>query len=173
MKKVDIWFEDESRVGQQGSLTRIWAEKGARPRIVRQQQFLYEYIFGAVCPKRKIAVGLVLPWANGEGMQLMLNEISKETPTGRISVIIMDGAGWHHFKGLIIPGNIRILFLPAYSPELNPVEQIWQYLKDKFLANRVFDSLEEILDACCEAWNSFANNPSLISSLTTRDWAVV
>lgn len=173
MKKVDIWFEDESRVGQQGSLTRIWAEKGTRPRVPRQQQFLYEYIFGAVCPKREIAVGLVLPCANAEGMQLLLNEISAETPPGRIAVIIMDGAGWHHFKGLVIPENIRILFLPAYSPELNPVEQIWQYLKDKFLANRVFVSLEEILDECCAAWNAFANNPSLISSLTTRSWAVL
>lgn len=173
MTKVDLWFEDETRVGQQGSLTRIWAEKGTRPRIPRQQQFLYEYIFGAVCPRRQKAVGLVLPYACTESLQLLLTEISKETPSDRIAVIIMDGAGWHHAHALKIPQNIRFLFLPPYSPELNPVEQIWQYLKDKFLANRVFDSLEDIVDACCEAWNAFANNPALITSLTTRDWICI
>lgn len=171
MSRVDIWFEDETRVGQQGSLTRIWAEKGTRPRIPRQQQFLYEYIFGAVCPQKEKAIGLVLPYVCTESVQLLVNEISKETPQGHIAVIILDGAGFHHANELKIPDNIRFLFLPPYSPELNPVEQIWQYLKDKFLANRVFDSLEDILDACCEAWNAFANNPSLIASLTTRDWA--
>lgn len=170
MTKVDLWFEDETRVGQQGSLTRIWAEKGTRPRIPRQQQFLYEYIFGAVCPHQQKAIGLVLPHACTESLQLLLNEMSKETLPGRIAIIIMDGAGWHHANALLIPDNIRFLFLPPYSPELNPVEQIWQYLKDKFLANRVFDSLEDITDACCEAWNAFANNPALITSLTSRNW---
>lgn len=132
---------------------------------------MYEYIFGAVCPKEKKAVGLILPYTNHQTLQLLLNEVAKEIPPGRIAVMIMDGAGWHHAGDLIIPDNIVFLFLPPYSPELNPVEQIWQYIKDKFLANRVFESSEDILDACCEAWNSFANNPSLISSLTSRSWA--
>lgn len=170
MNKVDLWVQDESRVGQQGSLTRVWAEKGTRPRIPRQQQFLYEYIYGAVCTKRQKAIGLVLPYADREGVQLLLNEIALETPSDRMAIVIMDGAGWHHCKELAIPNTVRLLFLPPYSPELNPIEQVWQYLKDKFLANRTFDSLDNILDACCEAWNAFANNPSLISTLTTRDW---
>lgn len=171
MKKIDIWFEDEMRVGQQGSLTRIWAEKGTRPRVVRQKQFISEYIFGAVCPVNRHAVGLVLPVNTGACLQLLLNEISQETKPGRIAVTVLDGAGSHRNQALAIPSNVCLLLLPPYSPELNPVEQIWAYLRDQFLSNRVFESLEHIIDACCEAWNAFANNKSLIASLTTRTWA--
>jgi transposase len=170
---VDVWFQDEARVGQQGSQTRIWAKKGTRPRVVKQQQFLYEYIFGAVCPSQKTCAAVVVPYANHEGLIEHLNEISHHVPVGRHAVIIMDQAGWHHKIDLCIPSNITIIHLPPYSPELNPQEQVWQHLKDTYLANRVFKDHKEIVDACCKAWNSFAQMPEFIKSLTERDWAVL
>jgi transposase len=171
LEQVDIWFQDESRVGQQGSRTRLWTKRGTRPRVVKQQQFLSHYIFGAVCPSQKICAAIVVPSANHEGLQKHLEEIAAHVPPGRHALIVMDQAGWHKAANLLIPKNLSILHLPPYSPELNPQEQVWQYLKDHFLANRVFRDSKEILNACCEAWNHFARMPDLIYSLTTRKWA--
>ena len=173
MNKVEIWFQDETRVGQQGSLTRIWAIKGTRPRVVRQRQFLSTYIYGAVCPQRQVAVGLVMPYANSECMNQHLAEISKQVIGGNHAVLVIDQAGWHISNKLIIPENISILPLPPYSPELNPQENVWQWIKDKYLSNRAFASLDEILDAAVLAWNKFAENPSLIKSITDRHWAIL
>jgi transposase len=83
----------------------------------------------------------------------------------------MDQAGWHHKKDLCIPKNVTLLYLPSYSPELNPQEQVWLHLKDTYLANRVFENSKDIVNACCKAWNSFAQMPDFIQSLTTREWA--
>lgn len=114
---------------------------------------------------------MVLPFANHEGLNEHLREISAHVPQGRHAVVVQDQAGWHHKIDLQIPSNISILHLPPYSPELNPQEQVWQHLKDKYLANRVFQDHNDIVDACCRAWNSFAQMPEFIQSLTTRDWA--
>lgn len=169
---VDVWFQDETRVGQQGSLTRIWAKKGTRPRVVRQQQFISQYIFGAVCPAQGQAAGLILPCANSEGLELHLAEISKHVPADRHALVIMDQAGWHHTKNMQVPENISIIHLPPYSPELNAQENIWQHLKDAYLSNRVFHSRAEILEACVSAWNSLAASAQLISSISHRSWAL-
>ena len=170
MDHVDIWFQDETRVGQQGSLTRIWALKGTRPRVVRQQQFLYQYIFGAICPASGACAGLVLPFVNTECLELHLQEISNNVPSGRHGVVIMDQAGWHTTSSIALPSNISILHLPPYSPELNAQENIWLYLKDTFLSNRVFATLDSITDACCDAWNALAGSPELIQSIGNREW---
>jgi len=173
LDKVDIWFQDESRIGQQGSQTRIWAKTGSRPRVVKQQQFLYQYIFGAVCPKKKQAAGIVVPYANQSSFSEHLKEISYHVPKGRHAVLVMDQAGWHKAKNLSIPENLSLLHLPPYSPELNPQEQVWQYLKNTYLSNRVFKSADAILEACCDAWKKFAEQPDLIHSMTQREWAKI
>lgn len=173
MKKVDVWFEDEMRAGQRGNLSRIWAEKGTRPRVYRQQQHLNQYLFGAVCPQREEAVGLVLPYMDGPCLQLLLEEISKETKPERWALVVLDGAGGHRNQDIQIPDNVILLFLPPYSPELNPVENVWEFLRDHFFNNRVFDSLEEISEVCCEAWNAFVNEAGRIASLTSRSWSVL
>jgi transposase len=173
LAQVDIWFQDESRVGQQGTQTRIWAKRGSRPRAVKQQQFIAEYIFGAVCPLQKTAAAIIVPYANQNALKHHLKEISCHVPEGRHAVVVMDQAGWHSTKNLEVPKNISILHLPPYSPELNPQEQVWQYLKDHFLANRIFKSRHDIQKSCCMAWNIFAQNTNLISSLTSRKWAQI
>jgi len=170
---VDIWFQDEARVGQRGTLTRTWAEKGTRPRMTRQQQFEYAYIFGAVCPARDEAVALVLPFANTHGMLAHLKEISEKVSEGRHAVVVLDQAAWHTTKKLGIFDNLTILPLPPASPELNPVEQVWQKLRDNWLANRVYEGYEAILEACCHAWNWFVDIPNHVQNLCTRAWAKV
>ena len=186
-KPLEIWFQDEARVGQQGTLTRVWAPRGTRPRAVRDTRYEWAYLFGAACPGRGVAVGLILPCANTEAMNLHLAEIAlaiapgahavlrreNDPPDHFLILLILDGAGWHGGKDLVVPQNITPLTLPPYSPELNPVENVWQYLRANKLANTVFDSYDEILDQCSAAWNFFANDQAAITSITSRAWAAV
>ena len=98
-------------------------------------------------------------------------EISKEVPSGIHAVVIIDGAGWHLEGGeLTVPSNISLLRLPPYSPELNAQENIWQYLRQNFLAGRIFESYDAIVDACCAAWNALINETGRIKSIASRDW---
>ena len=115
-----------------------------------------------------------MPNANAAAMNHHLAEISRGVAPGAHAVLVLDGAGWHRTGGkLRVPGNISLLHLPPYSPELNPVENIWQYLRQNALSNRVFDTYETILQACSDAWNAFVATPGLIASIATRAWAKV
>ena len=154
-------------------MTRTWALKGTRPRLARQQQFEYAYIFGAVCPAKNQAVGLVLPVVNTCAMLAHLKQISDQIPKGRHAVLVLDQAAWHTTCKIRQYDNITLLCLPAASPELNPVEQIWQVLRDNWLANRCYDGYEAIVDACCEAWNWFVDMPNRVQQLCSRSWANV
>lgn len=170
-KPIEIWFQDEARIGQKGTLTRIWAKKGTRPRAVRDTRYQWAYLFGAVCPARKLGVGLVMPYANTEAMTSHLEEIGKAVSPGAHAILVLDQAGWHGSQALIIPENITLLPLPPYSPELNPAENIWEYLRKNKLSNRLYQSYEDIVEACCEAWNWLMAMPEEIASIAARSWA--
>lgn len=169
--KIEVWWQDESRVGQQGSLSRVWAAKGTRPRVVRQKQFLNTYIFGACCPDKDKGCALILPECSSGMMQLHLNEIEKNIEEGHHAIVLMDRASWHTTEALIVPINMSLFPLPPYSPELNPMEQVWQKLKHGSLSNRVYKNYEDIVDSCCNAWNSFADEGGNIKKLCSRAWA--
>lgn len=154
-------------------MSRCWALKGTRPRRIRQRQFKSSYIFGAVCPKKDKGCALVLPYANTEAMQLHLNEISTQVSKGYHAVIVMDKAGWHLANDLDIPQNITIVKLPPYSPELNPMEQVFQQLRKLKLSNACYRDYEDIDIACTEAWNDFIQVKGNIKRLCTRIWADV
>ena len=124
-ENIEIWFQDEARVGHRGSITRIWARRATRPRVIRQQQFEYAYIFGAVCPMKDRAVGLVMPTIGMGCMQYHLDEIAKQIEPGNHAVIVFDRAAWHTTKKLRLPKNLSLLTLPAASSGLNPTEQVW------------------------------------------------
>jgi transposase len=114
----------------------------------------------------------VLPHADKPAMTMHLAEISQAVTPGAHAVVILDGAGWHKPGGkLDLPDNITTLVLPPYSPELNPQENIWQFLRQNYLSNRVFDTYEAIVDACCAAWNALIAQPGKITSIASRDWA--
>jgi hypothetical protein len=171
-KPIEIWFQDEARVGQQGTLTRVWARRGSRPPAPRDQRHRWAYIFGAVCPARATGAALVLPTVNSELMNLHLAEISQTVATGAHAILVLDGAGWHQSGGrLSVPDNITLLPLPPYAPELNPVENVWEFLRANSLSHTVWDTVDEIVDACCDAWNTLIRNPELITSIASRTWA--
>ena len=170
---VDIWFQDEARFGQQNTTTRIWATKGSRPRVVKQQQFEYAYLFGAVCPATGETEALIVPWVNKEIMTQHLEQISAKTKPGRYAIVIMDGAGWHTDDIAKDFNNLSIIKLPPYSPELNPVEQVWSWLRQHHLANRCFKGYEDIVESCTTAWKDFIEDSERVINLCSREWAKV
>jgi hypothetical protein len=163
----------DARVGQQGTLTRVWARRGTRPRAPRDTRTRWACSFGAVCPERGAAAGLVLPTVNTQAMNAHLAEISRSVAPGAHAVLVLDGAGRHGSAALVVPDNLSLLTLPPYSPELNPVENVWHYLRANWPAISVPDSGDAIPDACCTAWNRFANDPKTVTSITERSWAQV
>lgn len=120
-----------------------------------------------------MAAGLVLPYVDTQAINLNLQEIAKAVAPGAHVLPIVDGAGWHTARGLIVPDTVTRLKLPPYAPELNPMENVWAYLRANKLAITVFDTDEDILDKCEAAWNFLANDPDRIKSITQRDWARV
>jgi hypothetical protein len=166
-----VWFQDEARIGQKNSLTRVWGQTGSRPAAPKDLGFSSAYVFGAVCPSEGKAAALIMPICNTAAMNHHLSEISSQVAADAHAAVILDRAGWHRSQGLVVPDNITLLELPPYSPELNPVERIWHYLRSHWLANSVFPSLADIMDACEMAWNRFATNPGLIRSLCAVAWA--
>lgn len=162
-----------SRRGSTGSEEWAYPKKGTRPRLPADQRYKNAYLFGAICPARGKGAALMLPIANTEAMQIHLNEISKHVAPKAHGVILMDRAGWHTTDKLDIPKNITIILLPSRSPELNPVGNIWQYLCQNCLSNRVFETYDTILDAGCDAWNKLIQQPQTITSIGMRDWTHV
>ena len=139
---VEIWFQDEARVGQKGSLTYIWAPIGSCPRMVRDNRHDSAYLFGAICPARGVGAAVVMSAVNAEAMNEHLAEISTQVARGAHAVSILDGAGWHQTGGrLHIPDNITLLPLPPYAPELNPMENVWEYLRGNKLSRLVWEWL--------------------------------
>lgn len=173
LENVEIYFQDEARIGQQGSTTRIWTKKGTRPRVVRQRQFLSANIFGAVCPSRDFAFALVLPNKDTDMMQLFLDELSKNVSYNNHAVLITDQASWHKTKNLNLPKNISFLFLPPYAPELNSIEQLWLQLRQRWLSNRCFKNYDDIVNSIITAWKNFTGVVGAIKNLCSRSWAIL
>ena len=169
--KIEIWFQDEARIGQKNGLVRQWAKRGTRPRQPADQRYESVYLFGAICPARGTGAALALPFANTGTMQLHLDEISSQVAKGSHAVLLLDRAGWHTTSKLDMPKNITPIFLPSRSPELNPVENIWQYMRANWLSNRVFDTYDAIVEAACEAWAKLIAQPQTITSIGMREWA--
>jgi len=154
-------------------VVRQWARRGTRPRQPADQRYSSAYLFGAICPARGVGAGLALPFADTEAMQFHIDEISRHVARGAHAVLLMDRAGWHTTTKLTIPENITPIFLPSRAPELNPVENVWQYLRSNWLSNRVFEDYDAIIDAACDAWRKLLAQPQTITSIGMRDWAHV
>jgi transposase len=147
---------------------RVWARRGTRPRVEKQTEYDYVYVFGAVCPSTGGSVALLLPQCNTEMMNLFLEALSREIPDDQHVALIVDNAGWHRAKALRLPENISLVFLPPYSPELNPIERVWLYAKNHFLCNRVFSDYEDLLDAGQDALRRM--DKDLIRSICEEPW---
>jgi hypothetical protein len=117
---------------------------------------------------------MIMPHADTEAMNEHLKEISTQVEPGSHALLVCDGAGWHQRgKKLIVPDNISLLSLPPYSPELNPMEKVWDYLRQNKLCTLVWNTYEDIVDACQEAWRFLVNDPDRIRSIGSRKWACV
>ena len=170
-KPVEIWFADEARVGQKNKITRRWARRGTRPSAPKDQRTASAYLFGAICPAEGKGAGLVLPRCTSENMSLHLAEVSQAVAPGAHAVVLLDQAGWRQSHRLVIPTNLTLLPLPAKAPDLNPVETVWQFLRDNWLSNRIFRCEADIVDHCCAAWNELTAQPWRIMSIGLRQWA--
>jgi hypothetical protein len=160
------------RVGQKTQRTRIWAIQGTRPRQVADLRTGCAYLFGAICPQRQTGAAIVMQHADTQGMQYHLDEISLNVAPGAHAIVVLDQAGWHTTGKLRRPANITLLPLPPRSPELNPAENVWQYLRQRWLSNHIFKDYDAILDAVCDAWNRFIAEPDRIKSIGSRPWAI-
>ena len=177
-KRIELWFEDEARVGNKGRVCHRWWRRGERPPGVRQLGYQWAYIFTAVRPATGEDVTLVLPTVNAEAMQVFLDHVAASRPPDAHLVMVLDGAGWHLSRALAVPANVTLIVLPPpdrvrgrlYSPELNPVERIWLYLRERFLSLRILPSTDAIIDACCDAWMRLVAEPDRIRSLCAYPW---
>jgi len=164
-------FQDEARFGRISATCYCWAKKPMRPLVKAMLTHEYTYVYGAVCPQDGRFDSLVLPHVNGDCMQLFMTEIAARYPNENI-VMIVDGAGWHKKADFQIPDNLRLLFLPPYSPELNPQEHLWDELREKYFHNRVFDSLDALEDHLIVGLRHLEADHEKVKSITGWDWII-
>jgi transposase len=162
-------FEDEARFGRISDPRRCWAPPGVRPEVSTQFIREYEYAFAAVSPQDGLLDTLVLPTVNTEAMGIFLAEVSQRHADEWI-VMVLDGAGWHRAKRLKVPANMRLISLPPWSPQLNPVEHVWEEVREKWFANRVFDSLSVVEEQLMTALKTLEEDSPRVASLTGFEW---
>lgn len=160
---VRVWFMDEARFGQQGTITDVWAKRGSRPRAVRQTRYEWCYLYAAVEPATGASAALIAPNVNTGTMNAFLRILDAERKAGEHFVLIMDQAGWHKSRDLKLPDGVTVLLVPPYSPELNPVENLWHYLRSHYLSNRTYDDYDALLDAGTDAYRRLT--PDVIKSV--------
>ena len=164
-------FQDEARFGRIADTRRCWCPKPFRPLVKAMITQDYTYAYAAVSPRDGRLDSLILPHVNGACMHLFLEEMASRYPNERI-VMVVDGAGWHTSGQFPLPSNLRLLPLPPYAPELNPVEHLWDELREKSFHNRVFDSLDALEDHLEHAVRDLENDPARVYSITAWSWII-
>ena len=157
--------QDEGCFGRISRPQRCWAPPGIRPSAPAQVVREYLYVYAAVAPQKGLLTSLILPEASTAMMNLFLEHVS-HTFSKYFIVMQVDQAGWHHAHDLVIPENIRLIEQPAYSPEVNPVEHIWDELREKYFHNRTFSSLALLIDVLCHGLNELTGDKKRLRSLT-------
>ncbi len=162
-------FQDEAGFGRINKPKYCWCEKGIRPVVPCHHIREYRYAYGAVEPLTGDSFFLVLPQCNTDCTNVFLRELSKEF---RDDVILLccDGAAWHKSKSLMVPENIVLFFIPPYTPEMNPIEQIWKELRKRGFKNEIFSTLEKVVDRLCAVICSLTTQ--VVHSITGRNWIV-
>ena len=163
--RVEVWFEDEARFGQKGTLTTVWADRGSRPTAPKQTAYANLHVLTAVCPATGRAEGLVAPRLNAGVVQSFLDGLSATVPAGTHVVLVWDGAGYHVAKRLRVPANLTVVTLPPYSPELNPVERLWLYLRQHHWSNRVYKDIDALERAAVAGWRAVCLTPEKVKTV--------
>lgn len=170
-RPLRLMFQDEARFGRISDVRHCWDKSPHRPMVRAMLTQQYTYAYGAVSPLDGRFDSLILPWVNGDCMQLFMDEIAARYPHENI-VMVMNGAGWHKSKAMKLAENMRILFLPPYSPELNPQEHVWDELREKFFHNRAFDSLDALEMHLESALKRLESDQETMHSITGWDWII-
>jgi transposase len=169
-KRISLYFQDEMRVGQKGRLCHRWWTRGRRPPGRQDQRYGRAYPFAAARPDGEDAFALVLPEASAATMQLFLDSFAATLASDDHAVIVLDRAGWHGAKALVVPDKVTLVPLPPHAPEPNPMERVWLYLRERFLSLRLLADDEAIVEACCTAWNALADDVERLRSLCLHPW---
>lgn len=143
----------------------MWAKVGSRPPAIRQTQYDYLYVFSAVCPETGAASGLIAPNINTDTMNSFLGQLAAELPDDVHAAVVLDRAGWHTAGALVVPANLTLVLLPPKSPELNPAENLWHYLRSHYWSNRLYPTWEDLKRAAIAAWRSVCLVPDLIKTI--------
>ncbi len=149
-------------------MTRVWSQRGGRPRAVRQTEYQWGYVLGAVNPLTGQSSALIAPTVNAQLMSTHLRMIAQEAGPDTHVVLVLDGAGWHKAKSLKVPTSMTLLFLPPYAPQLMPMERVWLWMRQHDLSNRIFVDEAAIDQACHESWNKLT--PARLKTITATDW---
>ena len=169
--RLRIMFQDEGRFGRISTPRRCWAPRGIRPTVPNQIVREYTYAFVALSPHDGEMDSLILPWVNEQAMSMFLLEVSNRHPNEFI-LMVMDGAGWHRAKALSVPENMTLIFLPPYSPELNPVEHVWEHIRENGFHNKAFSTIDAVEDQLMESLRALENDPASVASMTGFPWIV-
>ncbi len=168
-KTVRLMFQDEAGFGRINKPKYCWCRRGVRPSVPCHHIREYRYVFGAIEPLTGESCFLIMPYCNTECTSIFLEELSKQYPND-IILLCCDGAAWHKAGSLEVPDNIELFFIPPYTPEMNPIEQIWKELRKMGFRNEVFATLDKVVDRLCEVICSLSI--TTIRSITARSWIV-
>ena len=146
-------------------MTNVWAERGSRPTEIRQTEYQYLCVLGAVCPETGHAEGLLSPQLNTKVINAFLQLFSSTIDEADHAIMVWDGAGFHTSRALVVPDNISLVKLPSYSPELNPIENLWHYLKSHYWSNRAYPDYHELEQAAMAAWRKAVLNTELVKTV--------
>ena len=164
-------FQDEARFGRLSRCRYCWAKRPLRPMVKAMLTHQYVYAYGAVSITDGCFDSLVLPHVNGQCMALFLNEIAHRYPQENI-LMVLDGVGWHRNQAMVLPANLKLHFLPPYSRELNPVEHLWDELREKHFHNRVFDTLDALEDTLVGALQTLELDKTRVRNICQWDWII-
>ena len=170
-QSLRLMFEDEARFGRMSDPIRCWAPSGCRPQVSTHRVRQYTHVFGSVCPQDGELISLILPHADTVAMSFYLAEVSRRHPDEHI-LMFLDRAGWHQAKALVVPENLTLDWLPAYSPQCNPQELVWREVRRQPFGNHDYDSMDAVENALEQRLCQLESSPAQIQSLTGFDWIV-
>lgn len=164
-QRVEVWFEDEARFGQKSTLTKVWAPRGERPCVKSQADYENIHVIAAACPGTGQAEGMLSEKLNYHVMEGFLDQLSQRLTQDRHAVLVLDRASYHRAKSLIVPSNITLMLLPPYSPELNPMENLWHYLRSHYWSNQIYVNKMTLSEAAQKGFETVQLQPENIKSI--------
>jgi transposase len=170
--KVELWCEDEHRLGLKPIVRKVWSPVGERPSVKVHQRYEWTYLYAFARPKSGEVHWLILPTVNAEVFSMALEHFAREVGAGtrKRILLVLDGAGWHTAKRkLVVPEGIHLEFLPSHSPELQPAERLWP-LSDEAVANRHFEAIEDLQEALVGRCVRLREQPELVRSYIRYHW---